>query len=564
MVACTCVLAGSSTAKGQAQNPFGFTPPTPSVLLPGENLEVNAGVTYIDVNNDGLVDIVHAEQAAQNSGGPVTTLNTYLNNGCEFVLSSNGTINNSHPLQMCNLPTLQPTALEDPQVAAVLQAANQAHHTHKFANHRVTLEMFHTMSRNDLSEIGVTAWADREALVLASRPLAADHAAKQDLQQFLEPLGLGRFVVHLLAEDVDLTMLVGLSEVDLEKAGVGTVGARKKIVAAAAAAADTTADAAVPKQTVFPRPAAPHSPPAPPPPVPASVHSAPKQSPPTSATKSSAKREVRGADVDGGSEGSGGFLSPPVISSTFRAINTDMRQLNQGVTLMDLNDDGLVDFMQSFNDDETAQHSLTTYLNNGCEFVNSSTINASNPLKMCSIPKQEEHATEDARVTAILAAANMGHYAVTLANHQVDLVTFGALTDADLERMGVAAVGARKVLLNASRIERRRQLQQHALAPLFTPCPSVDAFPYALPTSLGYAFVQSSNALVGGAGSQYSLGQFIDLNGDQLPDLVYGILEHTDFNPDSNYRCIYLNNGCGWVNASTVTPKTPLVYQTCN
>lgn len=37
--------------------------------------------------------------------------------------------------------------------------------------------------------------------------------------------------------------------------------------------------------------------------------------------------------------------------------------------------------------------------------------------------------------------------------------------------------------------------------------------------------------------------QFVDINGDSLPDVVYGLGQ----SQGNSYSCVYLNTGCGWV-----------------
>ena len=39
--------------------------------------------------------------------------------------------------------------------------------------------------------------------------------------------------------------------------------------------------------------------------------------------------------------------------------------------------------------------------------------------------------------------------------------------------------------------------------------------------------------------------QFMDINGDSLPDLIQGF--QSDMNPSSTSLCVYLNTQCGWV-----------------
>ena len=46
--------------------------------------------------------------------------------------------------------------------------------------------------------------------------------------------------------------------------------------------------------------------------------------------------------------------------------------------------------------------------------------------------------------------------------------------------------------------------------------------------------------------------QFIDINGDSLPDQLYGTQDLVD-PPRPTYRCIYLNTGCAWVPQANYT-----------
>jgi hypothetical protein len=128
---------------------------------------------------------------------------------------------------------------------------------------------------------------------------------------------------------------------------------------------------------------------------------------------------------------------------------------------VDVNGDGLPDIVQQM-------HYQTfygaTYLNTGRGYciAYETPSSASDRISQggvqsniphcSSVPSMNMHEPkEDKRVTGFLTLIDLGEYAPAFAEHKVDYETLVALTDAELEKMGVAAVGARKRILRATK-----------------------------------------------------------------------------------------------------------------
>ena len=69
--------------------------------------------------------------------------------------------------------------------------------------------------------------------------------------------------------------------------------------------------------------------------------------------------------------------------------------VDYGVNYIDVNGDSLVDIVQAYENNGSA---LRTWLNTGCQFVDSSKVTPASPLQYCDIPTAAAHALEDARV----------------------------------------------------------------------------------------------------------------------------------------------------------------------
>lgn len=75
------------------------------------------------------------------------------------------------------------------------------------------------------------------------------------------------------------------------------------------------------------------------------------------------------------------------------------------------------------------------------------------------------------------------------------------------------------------------------LCTAFATCPELPPTAFVLPDVL---------STVNANWQQFEHGvQFIDINGDSLPDLIQGF--QSDMNPSSTSSCVYINTQCGWV-----------------
>ena len=136
------------------------------------------------------------------------------------------------------------------------------------------------------------------------------------------------------------------------------------------------------------------------------------------------------------------YVTPPTFRTTWVGVQGNE---DKGITYLDLNDDHLPDILQAF--DIAGTHTLQSWINNGCEFVDSSTFNETSKLKMCSIPMIQPYALQDDDVSSFLKQLKLVHYVDTFANHEIDFETLLELTNDDLKDMGIEAVGARKRIL---------------------------------------------------------------------------------------------------------------------
>jgi hypothetical protein len=76
------------------------------------------------------------------------------------------------------------------------------------------------------------------------------------------------------------------------------------------------------------------------------------------------------------------------------------------------------------------------------------------------------------------------------------------------------------------------------------PCPSLPSNSFVLPSWLSSANMNGANYIETDDGIQ-----IIDINGDSLPDIVWGMnFEVPNIFPTSGFfNCVYLNTQCGWV-----------------
>jgi hypothetical protein len=126
--------------------------------------------------------------------------------------------------------------------------------------------------------------------------------------------------------------------------------------------------------------------------------------------------------------------------------------IDLGISYVDLNGDGLINMAQAFYDDVNKKATVNSWLNNGCQFVDTSTISPSNPFVECSIPRNPPNS----QVSAFLEDDGLDKYANHFANHEVDFEALLELTDNELKEIGVKAVGARKRILKQINREKSR------------------------------------------------------------------------------------------------------------
>lgn len=190
---------------------------------------LDLGTQFVDLNDDRLIDFV---RTYTNGVAGSDDIRTWLNNGCNFVDAS--TINTTHPLVYCTLPTRDESTQEDPRVTSLLKSLNLSEHAHAFANRRITLEDLRKLPRSELELVGVTRSIDQDALLSEIKVMNSEaRNDKRVMLKFLSRLGLDHLIDRLISQDISVEMIPSLSDSDLEKAGVDTIGARKKIAAEA-------------------------------------------------------------------------------------------------------------------------------------------------------------------------------------------------------------------------------------------------------------------------------------------------------------------------------------------
>ena len=152
-------------------------------------------------------------------------------------------------------------------------------------------------------------------------------------------------------------------------------------------------------------------------------------------------------------------------------------------------------------------------------------------------------ALADPRVDAFLDVLNLTHYAAHFANHEVDYETLLGLTDAELEKVGVQALGARKRILVRTVVTDDNK-PVAAASPL--PCPPASQTSYELP--------MPGNAFMPALKTYMPLCTMVDVDGDGLVDAScsFACQAGTDAisgmagGPVTSCNCIYINNGQGW------------------
>lgn len=207
---------------------------------------------------------------------------------------------------------------------------------------------------------------------------------------------------------------------------------------------------------------------------------------------------------------SSSYLVPPSPRTEWaESGNGNYANVDLGVTYIDINGDSLVDIVQGY---ENGGDVLRSWLNTGCQFVDSSTVTPTNPLKYCDIPTEAAHALADARVAALLRGIQLEHYVGKLADHEVDYETLLEMTDAKLEKAGVAAVGAREKILRAT----KKKVARAAV-----PGPGTSASPGG-DVSWEYQGSMEFSALTSAKLPASQQGQILltDVNGDGVNDFI--------------------------------------------
>jgi hypothetical protein len=126
----------------------------------------------------------------------------------------------------------------------------------------------------------------------------------------------------------------------------------------------------------------------------------------------------------------------------------------QKASLVDVNGDGLPDYVVNYNVEgglDGATSMQRTYLNNGCDWVDTTTFGNSTKsypkLKMCT--PQSEYALMDEQVAGFLNSIGLAHYIHVFEAHEVDHETLLVLSDDQLKEIGIRAVGARAKIMSA-------------------------------------------------------------------------------------------------------------------
>ena len=120
---------------------------------------------------------------------------------------------------------------------------------------------------------------------------------------------------------------------------------------------------------------------------------------------------------------------------------------------LDVNGDGLLDFVVARS--QSGPFYYGTYLNTGKGYCvsyengaqhNDRMANGDSGIPQCSsIPSMNMHVPkEDARITRFLASVDLMEYAPAFAEHKVEFELLPDLTDTDLEKIGIRALGARR------------------------------------------------------------------------------------------------------------------------
>lgn len=129
--------------------------------------------------------------------------------------------------------------------------------------------------------------------------------------------------------------------------------------------------------------------------------------------------------------------------------------------------------------------------------------------------------------------------AAQLWQHRVRGATLATITAADLSQLGLSqgAVIELKQSLSKFRVSISPGANQ--------PCSPASATSYKLPTS---AYQHLTMSMDQGGLTSFSLGRFVDINGDGLVDLIYDDSHLDGDNPGSFVLgpCVYLNTGSGW------------------
>jgi hypothetical protein len=169
-----------------------------------------------------------------------------------------------------------------------------------------------------------------------------------------------------------------------------------------------------------------------------------------------------------------------------------------------------------------------------------------------SAPSMGMHAPkEDAQVTHFLASIDLAEYAAAFAEHKVDYETLTKLNDADLKEMGIKALGARKRIAAKQRSLASAKNDQ---APRGTACPGPPSVNTTFALPMAPSLIHDSTEGADTSSAQISTQcQFVDLNGDGLPDYVCsgsGANNWPEVREPNLFgyplSCVYMNNGNGW------------------
>jgi hypothetical protein len=256
----------------------------------------------------------------------------------------------------------------------------------------------------------------------------------------------------------------------------------------------------------------------------------------------------------------GGYFAPPHAFIEWDSPSN----VDWGMRSIDVNNDGLIDMVQGF--DEKNVMYARAWLNNGCKFVDTRTINEANPLKMCHIPVSSANAKEDRQVADALKSAGVAHHVRTFANHRIDYATMTKLTADHLKEMGITAAGDKIRLMElvsslqigskTTPAEMKRELPSEkkqyyrslrkAKVEKSVQSVSGGAAACSAPNLSGCNFTSPFVFNVASSSDAAPYAQHVDLNNDGLIDVHVSKINGGVDGSTTYYMGTYMNTGSSW------------------